>query len=101
MRPCAAPGRAASSAALRAGVPAVTVSVTADRPFWARRLAALGAATDPIPFRHLTAERLAHSLDRVVKQESHRRAAARAAQHMATGNGAQRVLRSIQRVTGG
>ncbi|WPP29693.1 glycosyltransferase [Streptomyces sp. CL7] len=94
-------GAGTSAAALRAGVPAVPVPVTADQPFWARRLAALGAATDPVPLRHLTAERLADSLDRAVNQESHRRAAARAAQHMATENGARRALRTIQRVTGG
>ncbi|EFE71746.1 UDP-glucose:sterol glucosyltransferase [Streptomyces viridosporus ATCC 14672] len=94
-------GAGTSAAALRAGVPAVTVPVTADQPFWAGRLAALGAATDPIPFRSLTAERLADSLDRVVKQQAHGRAAARAAQHLATENGADRVLNAIQQLTDG
>ncbi|WP_081239593.1 glycosyltransferase [Streptomyces viridosporus] len=94
-------GAGTSAAALRAGVPAVTVPVTADQPFWAGRLAALGAATDPIPFRSLTAERLADSLDRVVKQPAYGRAAARAAQHLATENGAGRVLNAIQQLTDG
>ncbi|MEV5017999.1 glycosyltransferase [Streptomyces sp. NPDC053780] len=94
-------GAGTSAAALRAGVPAVTVPVTADQPFWAARLAALGAATDPIPFRSLTAERLADCLDRVVRQQSHSRAAATAAQHMATENGARRALETIQNLTDG
>lgn len=68
-------GAGTSAAALRAGVPAVTVPVTADQPFWAGRLAAIGAATDPIPFRSLTAERLAASLHQVVRQQTHSRAA--------------------------
>lgn len=94
-------GAGTSAAALRAGVPAVTVPVTADQPFWAGRLAALGAATDPIPFRSLSAERLADSLDQVVRQQAHSRAAARAAQHLVTENGAGQALKAIQQLTDG
>ncbi|MEU2398578.1 MULTISPECIES: glycosyltransferase [Streptomyces] len=93
-------GAGTSAAALRAGVPAVTVPVTADQPFWASRLAAVGAAPAPVPFGSLTAERLADALDRVVTRESYGRAATRAAQHMATEDGAQRVLRAVQQLTG-
>ncbi|MDT0449280.1 glycosyltransferase [Streptomyces hesseae] len=89
-------GAGTSAAALRAGVPAVTVPVTGDQPFWAGRLAALGAATDPIPFPSLTAERLADALDRVVKQESYAQAAATAARHMATEDGAGQALKAIE-----
>ncbi|MGW6843190.1 glycosyltransferase [Streptomyces sp. NPDC054958] len=94
-------GAGTSAAALRAGVPAVTVPVTADQPFWAGRLAAIGAATDPIPFRSLTAERLAASLHQVVRQQTHSRAAAKAAQHLMTENGAGRTLKTIQQLTDG
>ncbi|MFF0465607.1 glycosyltransferase [Streptomyces mexicanus] len=94
-------GAGTSAAALRAGVPAVPVPVTADQPFWARRLAAFGAATDPIPFRSLTAERLADSLDRVVKQQVYSRAAARAAQHLQSEDGAGQVVKAVQQLTGG
>lgn len=94
-------GAGTSAAALRAGVPAVPVPVTADQPFWAGRLAALGAATDPIPYRSLTAERLADSLDQAVRQRAHSRAAARAARHLATENGAGQALKAVQRLTGG
>ncbi|MEV4502176.1 glycosyltransferase [Streptomyces klenkii] len=94
-------GAGTSAAALRAGVPAVTVPVTADQPFWAGRLAALGAATDPIPFRSLTAERLADALTRAVKQPTYARAAESAARHMATEDGAAQTLKAVQRLTKG
>ncbi|MEV3898358.1 glycosyltransferase [Streptomyces anulatus] len=92
-------GAGTSAATLRAGVPAVTVPVTADQPFWAGRLAAIGAATDPIPFRSLTAERLADSLHQVVKQEAHRRAAVKATQHLVTENGTGQALKAVQQLT--
>ncbi|MEV0849992.1 glycosyltransferase [Streptomyces sp. NPDC049954] len=94
-------GAGTSAAALRAGVAAVTVPVTADQPFWAGRLAALGAATDPIPFRSLTAERLAHALGQVVEQQSFTRAAVKTEHHLATENGAQQVLDAVRKLTDG
>lgn len=39
------------SAVLRAGVPSVPMPSHTDQPFWARRLVALGAATDPIAMK--------------------------------------------------
>ncbi|MFD5157008.1 glycosyltransferase [Streptomyces hawaiiensis] len=93
-------GAGTSAAALRAGVPAVTVPVTADQPFWAGRLASIGAATDPIPFRSLTAEQLAQALDQVMQQQAYSRAAATAAHHMATEDGGGQVLKAIQQMTG-
>ncbi|MFI2645609.1 glycosyltransferase [Streptomyces sp. NPDC018610] len=94
-------GAGTSAAALRAAVPAVTVPVSADQPFWARRLAAVGAATDPIPFGSLTAERLADALDRVVRQQTYARAAAGCARHMGTEDATGRTLEAVRRLAGG
>ncbi|WP_330238583.1 glycosyltransferase [Streptomyces sp. NBC_00525] len=93
-------GAGTAAAALRAGLPAVAVPVTADQPFWARRLAAIGAAPEPIPYRRLTAERLADALDRAVRRGSCAEAAARAAKHMAGEDGAGRVVEAVERPAG-
>ncbi|MFI1728330.1 glycosyltransferase [Streptomyces acidicola] len=93
-------GAGTTAAALRAGVPAVAVPVTADQPFWAARLAALGAAPAPIPFTSLTAERLADALGRVTRQQTYARAAATVAQRMATEDGAGQAVKAVQLLTG-
>ncbi len=87
-------GAGTAAAALRAGVPAVPVPVTAGRPFRAGRPASIGAATDPIPFASLTAERLADVLGQAVRQQAYTRAAPVAARHMATEDGVGAVLKA-------
>ncbi|GGZ42506.1 glycosyltransferase [Streptomyces bluensis] len=93
-------GAGTTAAALRAGVPAVAVPVTADQPFWAARLAALGAGPAPIPFASLTAERLADALGHVTGRQTYARAAATVAQRMATEDGAGEALKAVQHLTG-
>jgi sterol 3beta-glucosyltransferase len=60
-------GAGTAAAGLRAGVPAVTVPVLADQPFWARRLHDLGVSPAPVPMPSLTAESLAAALRRVLE----------------------------------
>ncbi|MEV0123123.1 glycosyltransferase [Streptomyces sp. NPDC050703] len=91
-------GAGTAAAGLRAGVPAVPVPVTADQPFWAARIAALGAATEPLPFGRLTAPRLAAALGRAVREESYARAAAGIARTMSAEDGAGHVLKAIERM---
>ncbi|EFF89023.1 LOW QUALITY PROTEIN: conserved hypothetical protein, partial [Streptomyces sp. e14] len=91
-------GAGTTAAALRAAVPAVTVPVTADQPFWARRLAAIGAAPDPVPFAELTAERLADALGRAVRRPEYTEAAARGALHMAAEDGAGHTLKAVEQL---
>ncbi|MGH3409714.1 MAG: glycosyltransferase, partial [Streptosporangiaceae bacterium] len=51
-------GAGTTGAGLRAGVPAVTVPMLGDQPFWAARLSRLGAGPRPLPYRRLSAQRL-------------------------------------------
>ncbi|MER6074679.1 hypothetical protein ABT187_38880 [Streptomyces sp. NPDC001817] len=55
-----------------------------------------GAATEPVPFAALTADRLAEALDRVVRQQSYSRRSAVAAAHMAQEGGAGRVVKAVE-----
>ncbi|MFH8798461.1 glycosyltransferase [Streptomyces sp. NPDC017936] len=85
-------GAGTTAAGLRAGVPAVPVPVAADQPFWAARLARLGAATAPLPFGSLTAEALTDALDRAVRHPGYARSAEAAARHLAAEDGAGRTV---------
>ncbi|WP_381558530.1 glycosyltransferase [Streptomyces eurythermus] len=91
-------GAGTTAAALRAAVPSVAVPTAADQPFWAARLAAIGAAPAPVPLRALTAERLAAALTLVTSRQTYTAAAARAARHMAREDGADRVRAAVERV---
>jgi len=76
-------GSGTTAAGLRAGVPSVVVPFFADQPFWAARVAGLGAGPAPLPRRALTADRLARALEAaaapaVVRRAAHVGAAIRA-----------------------
>jgi sterol 3beta-glucosyltransferase len=68
-------GAGTTAAALRAGTPAVIIPLFADQFFWARQVAALGAAAAPIARERLTDTRLADALAVALLPDS--RAAAR------------------------
>ncbi|MFD9908372.1 glycosyltransferase [Streptomyces sp. NPDC059063] len=91
-------GAGTTAAGLRAGVPAVPVPVTADQPFWAARLIALGAAPAAIPFKELTAARLADALTWAVREPTYTSAAAAVARAMVTEDGAGEVLKAVERI---
>ncbi|MFG2918062.1 glycosyltransferase [Kitasatospora sp. NPDC048298] len=88
-------GAGTAAATLRAGVPSVPVPVTADQPFWAGRLTRLGAATPPIRFADLTADRLAAAIRRAVEEQRLRERAQEAARAMAKEDGASRVAEAV------
>jgi len=55
-------GAGTVAAGLRAGVPSIITPAMADQPFWGQRVAALGVGPHPIPYRHLSVERLAAAI---------------------------------------
>ncbi|TJZ41452.1 glycosyltransferase family 1 protein [Streptomyces piniterrae] len=93
-------GAGTAAAGLRAGVPTVPVPVTADQPFWAARLAALGAATTPLPFRALFADdavtRLAEAITQATTSPALHERAAGAARRMASEDGTGEVAKAVE-----
>jgi sterol 3beta-glucosyltransferase len=88
------------AAGLRAGVPAVTVPVLGDQPFWAARLAALGAGPPPIPRRQLSAAALAAAIRDTLARPSYRTRAEALSRRLASEDGAAPVISMLARLGG-
>jgi UDP:flavonoid glycosyltransferase YjiC (YdhE family) len=94
-------GAGTTAAALRAGVPSVPVSFTAngDQSFWGRRLVRLGAAPAAFSARRLPAAPLAGAITRAATVPVHRRSAEKIAARLADEDGAALVLDTVAAVT--
>jgi sterol 3beta-glucosyltransferase len=69
-------GAGTTAEGLRAGVPTLILPFAVDQAFWGKRVKALGVGPEPIPFRKLTAARLARAIRQAVTQPEIRRRAA-------------------------
>jgi sterol 3beta-glucosyltransferase len=92
-------GAGTTAAGLRAGVPTVPVPILASQPFWASRIALLGAGTKPIPYRKLTASALGDAIAAAVGDASYQTAAAEVSRRIAEEDGAGQVIEAIDRIT--
>jgi sterol 3beta-glucosyltransferase len=92
-------GAGTTAAGLRAGVPAVTVPVLADQPFWADRLARLGVAPPPIPHRRLTIAALGAAVRDAVGRPSYRTHAEALRRRLASEDGAAPVISMLARLS--
>lgn len=88
-------GAGTTAAALRAGVPAVTVPFTADQPFWAHRITDLGAGPAPVPLRRLSAGRLAEAIEAA---DAYRPGAALVAGRLAAEDGLAAAVEQVRRL---
>lgn len=59
-------GAGTTAAGLRAGVPTVGVPIFTDPPFWASRVAALGAGPQPVPYKNLGVHALSAAISQAV-----------------------------------
>lgn len=95
-----AAGTGVTAAGLRAGVPAVPVPVALDQPFWGRRLVQIGVSPDSIPFRRLTADRLAVALEAILADPSYAERAAELGRRIRAEDGAARTVETVRRILG-
>jgi sterol 3beta-glucosyltransferase len=87
-----------TGAGLRAGVPAVTIPLSTDQPFWASRLAACGVGPSPLSYKHLTGEVLAAAIKDAVTRESYQDRARTLASRIAGEDGAAPVVQALERL---
>jgi sterol 3beta-glucosyltransferase len=93
-------GGGTMAAGLRAGVPSVTVPVLADQPFWAARLAALGAGPPPIPHKRLSFAARAAAVRDAVTRPSYRTQAGALSRRLASEDGTAPVIKMLARLSG-
>lgn len=95
-----AAGAGTTAAGLRAGVPAVPVPMTGDGPFWSYRMRTLGVSPAAIPFRKLTADRLADAVREAVANPTYARRASELAARIDAEDGGAAVLAAVDRLVG-
>lgn len=91
-------GAGTTAAGIRAGVPSVVVPFHGDQPFWARRVAELGAGPAPIPRRRLSPLALAGALEEAVTDGEMRRRAADLGARVRSEDGVGRAVEAIARL---
>jgi len=89
-------GAGTAAAGLRAGVPAVSVPIYTDQPFWAARIASLGAGPQPVPYKELTTERLADAITQATTTPEFAARARQLAATLATEDGTAPVVAALR-----
>jgi UDP:flavonoid glycosyltransferase YjiC (YdhE family) len=92
-------GAGTTAAALRAGIPSIALpGPVGDQPFWTWRLHTLGAATTPLPQRHLTTRRLADTIRTTLAIPDLRHTTRRLASRIAGESGTTAAVAAIERL---
>jgi sterol 3beta-glucosyltransferase len=94
-------GSGTTGAALSSGVPSMAVPYGADQPFWGRRLYELGVGSAPIPYRVVSAEKLAPAIRQMLENPAIRRTADLMGETVRAEDGIGTAVAIIQRVIAG
>jgi sterol 3beta-glucosyltransferase len=89
-------GAGTTHTGLRAGIPNVVVPFFTDQPFWAGRVADLGAGPAPIPRRTLSVDRLAAAIHTAVSDPALRARAAALGRRVQAEDGVSRAVQVVQ-----
>ncbi|WP_462200454.1 glycosyltransferase [Arthrobacter sp. B2a2-09] len=89
-------GAGTAAAGLRAGVPTVGVPIYTDQPFWAARIASLGAGPQPVPYKEVTTERLAAAITQASTTPAYAARARQLAASLATEDGTPPVVAALR-----
>jgi UDP:flavonoid glycosyltransferase YjiC (YdhE family) len=92
-------GAGTTAAALRAGIPSVTVPVHTDQPFWAARLSALDAGPAPVPRSRMTTGRLTGAITAAVNTADYLRSTRQIAGRLAREDSATGILSQLEHVS--
>lgn len=93
-------GAGTTAEVLRAGVPSITIPFFGDQPYWGSRVASLGVGSTPIPFKHLTEERLVHTIKTVITDKKIRQQAGDIGVQIQAENGVACAVEIIQSFIG-
>ncbi|MCI3918715.1 glycosyltransferase [Paenibacillus sp. TRM 82003] len=90
-------GAGTTAAALRAGVPMTICPFSADQPFWARRMLALGVSPAPLPEKAMSAPAFAARIAEMTGEASLRLRAEEIAASLASENGVAATADFVER----
>jgi UDP:flavonoid glycosyltransferase YjiC (YdhE family) len=90
-------GAGTTAAALRAGIPNITVPHIMDQPFWGQRVFDLGVGPKPLRRKQITAECLANAITMTINNKDMKRRATVLAEQISTEDGTAKAVELITR----
>ncbi len=91
-------GAGTTASGLRAGVPGILIPFFGDQFFWGQRIQALGVGPRPIPYKQLTAQKLASALRQAIEDSQMRASAARMGTQIRSEDGVARAVSVIEQL---
>ncbi len=88
-------GAGTTAAALRAGIPNITIPYVMDQPFWGRRVFELGVGPQPIQRPQITAQSLAKNITMTINDKDMQRRATALAEQINAENGVANAVELI------
>ncbi len=93
-------GAGTTAEGVRAGVPSIIIPFVLDQAFWGERVRALGLGPQPIPQKHLTADRLAQVISTAVSDETMRQRAYSYGARIRAENGVDNAVEIVRHYLG-